>query len=877
MFRLSTAGRLTSLIVTWRFTSLIIICTLSLLAMVLWGPSLVGSEAESIVPWLFLIVLVSGFVWATVCYRIPCTEVAEILEEAEHDLERRASPDLREGDSANDEQERSQTDSDRPMDGGKPTAGEGGGDSGRDLERELEKQLRCPAAFAQGQDLSTLWTQFTTAWRGEDGAGQLRLRDQHKGIASPSDFFTTQAMLGTRWETIPDALPGVFTAVGLLGTFVGIAIGLADIPQGTSGGSPSAEDLTLGINTLIGGMSIAFSTSIVGIIGSVWWIFEFRWARRKLESCLSKFVRMTERLLPVEQPHETLLRIATSNTRAAEGLGALESIQNDSAAVLLALKPLTEDVASVKGGIQTLGEDMASALEPLIEQHIKEPIQNLNLDLGERQTQALGQMVTEFRDTLVSHVGEELHRFGEALKTARTHQSSTVAELEAFFLLLESVSETQLTVLDRGASVAATFDRGLSALETAQQAIEQAGSTARQIMKEAEALATESRRQMTAQEEAAKALLQAWRAERDVLKNVREKLLALTSELGDQILEFRSLASERIGEVFHSFDSEMAKVVEHLGGTLAELRETTEEFPGIAIRLVDVTSRLASATSEQHESITRGIGGLEEVTNRIAQQLDVGREELMQASERLPACAQEIGHGLDGFVRSIQDARTTFEEKADWAVRAAVETNELLDQNVTALHSASSHFPAFAHRMVEICDQFTQSVQRVEASATDLTNRAMEADRRSARGIERLSSVTDTLATHVGSIQTVATGDSPPERSGGVSVEESVDGDPARTPTAIVPAETSGARGGSDPAVARRQGEERRVPDAAKFAPTQRGVDPQLERATGEPRNVPSHEEGLPTSSDESGDDDARTRGPGRFLPRIWPFRRRRN
>ena len=65
------------------------------------------------------------------------------------------------------------------------------------------------------------------------------------------------------------------------------------------------------------------------------------------------------------------MRIATANAKAAKGLGALDGFTS-----------LREDVASVKGGIQTLGQDMASALEPLIEKHIKEPIQNLNVDLG---------------------------------------------------------------------------------------------------------------------------------------------------------------------------------------------------------------------------------------------------------------------------------------------------------------------------------------------------------------------------------------------------------------------------------------------------------------------------------------------------------------
>ena len=566
----------------------------SFVAMWHLGPSRADQDLQSGVPWLFWSILLVGFVWATRRFRIPCTRATETLRKAAQGLERQARKKR--------------------------------GDAGTDPSSEPDDPFRCPGAFVQDQrfSFSILWTRFTNAWRGRTGhPGSTK---QPAGTASSGDFFTTESILGKRWDTIPDALPGVFTAVGLLGTFVGIAIGLSDIPQGDS---RSAEDLGRAIDTLIGGMSTAFSTSIVGISASIWWIFEFRGARRKLESSLSHFVRKTDRLFPVEQPHETLMRIATANAKAAKGLGALDGFTS-----------LREDVASVKGGIQTLGQDMASALEPLIEKHIKEPIQNLNVDLGQRQTEALGQMVTEFRDTLVSHVGEELHRFGEALKSARAHQSSTVGELEAFFALLEEVSNTQLKVLDRGASVAATFERGLSAMTKSQEAVERAGSAARQIMEEAEALVGESRQQMAAQKEAAKALLESWDAERDTLSDLKKHFLALTSELGDKIIEFRGLAAEKIAEVFHSFDSEMGKVTEHLGGTLAELRETTEEFPGVAIRLVDATSSLEEASKAQHESLTQGFERFERVTAQIADRLDLGREELMQANERLPgSCA----------------------------------------------------------------------------------------------------------------------------------------------------------------------------------------------------------------------------------------------
>ena len=659
-----------------RFASVVIICTLSLLVMWYWGPSLTLSDLDALVPWMFLVVLLGGFIGATLMFKIPLAKAADTLREAVGQLEERSPKGDRR--AANTAPVARTNVQESPADSSRQESQE----NGNPRPLEPEDLSRCPRAFIVEEAFAGLWHRFRAAWleHGQNRSGQ------GVSIGSAADVFTTESVLRRTGETIPDALPGVFTAVGLLGTFVGIAIGLAGIPDGASGGVPSAEDLSQSINTLMGGMSTAFSTSIVGITGSIWWLFEFRRARRLLALRLASFVDVADRLFPFEQPHDTLRRIA---------------IRNDDAVTVL---------REVKGGIQTLGEDMASALEPLIEQRITKPIQDLNLSLGERQTEALGRMVSEFRDTLVSHVGEELHRFGEALKTARAHQSSTVAELESFFLLLESVAETQLKVLDRGSSVAATFERGLSALTEAQQAIEQAGSAAGRIMKEAEDLVGESRQQVNAQKEATEAVLAAWTQEKDRLRDSREHLLALTSELGEKILEFRGLAAEKIGEVFHTFDSEMGKVVDHLGGTLAELRDTTEEFPSIAIRLVDVTSDLAEASRTQHESFTRGLKAFENGTGEIADKLNTGRLELVRATEALPAHTQEITDGIGRLAAAIKDARADLQENADGTIRATGKASERLKSAVSTMETVEASMDSLKGAVSELSRQLSNQV-----------------------------------------------------------------------------------------------------------------------------------------------------------------------
>ena len=208
---------------------------LAIVAGILWWlapdpPSDMGSWALGV----FLMVLLVGFWAALFRYRQPYAHTARTLRKAKEELD---------------------------------------GSDLADVEADGDADVRRspPDAFKGHESLQSAWDRFAAA-RSRSGSGPLPTR---RSTVSPTDHFTIDTVLARNPGRLPDALPGVFTAVGLLGTFVGIALGLADI-EPTAG----TEDLMEGIRTLMGGMSTAFLTSIVGITWSVWWLFEWRLAER---------------------------------------------------------------------------------------------------------------------------------------------------------------------------------------------------------------------------------------------------------------------------------------------------------------------------------------------------------------------------------------------------------------------------------------------------------------------------------------------------------------------------------------------------------------------------------------------------------------------
>ena len=306
---------------------------------------------------------------------------------------------------------------------------------------------------------------------------------------------------------------------------MGIALGLADIEP-----AAGTEDLMEGIRTLMGGMSTAFLTSIVGITWSVWWLFEWRFAERRLRSELDRFVQCMDQAHPVEEPHETLVRVAK----------AQEHVRDTATEV-------KDTAGEIKGNLQSLGQDMAEALEPYFEKHIAAPIRELNTDLGQRQTEALKQMVEEFRATLVSSVQVELSALGQSLRDASDHQVDAARRLESFFDRLTAVSDLQMKLIESTSEAATVFDRGLARLTEATEAIEAAGRSARETMKAArdatqmaQGLGEESRRQLDSLEKVSEASARSWEAQSALSKSSQR-----TSADSPRIWGTRSRNSER--------------------------------------------------------------------------------------------------------------------------------------------------------------------------------------------------------------------------------------------------------------------------------------------------------------------------------------------
>jgi len=92
-------------------------------------------------------------------------------------------------------------------------------------------------------------------------------------------------------------MPGVFTTLGIFGTFVGLLQGVLNLSSRF--GSSDPEQMKEGIVGLMQGMGTAFLTSIVGIVLALIWMRIDRTALRKAEQASHHFCDAMQHYFPV--------------------------------------------------------------------------------------------------------------------------------------------------------------------------------------------------------------------------------------------------------------------------------------------------------------------------------------------------------------------------------------------------------------------------------------------------------------------------------------------------------------------------------------------------------------------------------------------------
>lgn len=475
-------------------------------------------------------------------------------------------------------------------------------------------------------------------------------------------FFNSHTLApGLTSSRLLSAAPSFLTALGLLGTFVGLMLGLKAL-QINAG---EVDTLKEGITVMINGAAVAFMTSVWGVFLSLLLSFIEKMIERGALRDIRKLQHDIDTLYPRLPAEHSLVQIAAATDESK-----------------LALQELHERIGDrLQEAVSGVSDSMQEAFTRAIETVMEPAIQALVNNTSQQSTQALEGLVTQFMDGLKGAGAEQGLLMERAAGEVQQAVAGMSAQMGTLFSQLEEQQlkmkeHTEATSKDyanmlqeqaadekqRHQQLEESFTRLMTkfgeASEGQVQAVVDASSqqqnqlnqTFTEALKGLQSLMSSHASDASEREQQIEGR---FNGQLERLAQEQQQLLAAVSEgvqkTQQQMIELGGQHQQLMGEMkeitqaVQSSSQNMSSTASQLGLLSGNLRTATE----VLDKRMEAVSLALQGASEQNEQLAKQVGQQAETIQQL-------QKELLKATEHFGKAAQSAEQGFETLEREQQ-------------------------------------------------------------------------------------------------------------------------------------------------------------------------------------------------------------------------------
>lgn len=440
-----------------------------------------------------------------------------------------------------------------------------------------------------------------------------------------------------------NALPNMLTGLGIIGTFVGLAVGIYIAAPGLN--SDSILDAKEALNRLLDGAALAFITSIVGLASSL--VFSY----------LEKG------------------RIHKFNTFCQSLVSEIDARVEYFSAERLASKSLNESQKQ-SFALETFANDLAVSLGQVIEQQVSRPVVEAINALKEEQKSAndetLEKLISEFSSSITGAAGEEMKAFATTMDSVSSNLEQQMTAMT------ENQSEMQES------SKRAVEDMSDAMVQGSQKIRDEisgaVASLADGISKSLEAVSEKLNNAAEVLSEKLSDSINGFDTVLNKIENISEKYEAIstnTTELHSQLNNSIEKAGETVqlaGEINGAFNESITELTEFTNSvdrSASTIVKSTENMHSLVDQINGIqetlkthwdnyNSRFESVDQSLSNSITSlssGLDGYASATNDYILGLD---KHAAQVVQDLASAVQEVNDAMETINETLDSQKTSF-------------------------------------------------------------------------------------------------------------------------------------------------------------------------------------------------------------------------
>jgi DNA anti-recombination protein RmuC len=511
-----------------------------------------------------------------------------------------------------------------------------------------------------------LWREF------DESLVHIEHRSRLCNTLDAAHFFNTHTIARRLTENrLLAAVPGFLTAIGVIGTFAGLQMGLAGLDIGSS----DVETLKSGIAGLIGGASIAFMTSVWGVFTSVLFNFYEKFLERWIRADISDFQNQVDYLYPRVTAEQSLSNIEDFSKQSMEKLAELD--EKIGHKMQEAMQQASDSIRS--GMEQSLNTILGPAIEKLVE----------NAHNGSEK--ALESLLDKFLDG-IGDVGKSqqdmMNNASQGINSAASDMAENMSEFS-------SKLDSQInSMMDKNAKLMVGLDKVMEKQAASQQQFEEV-------------------RQKKLDEQ---------------LGSFQSTQSKITAELDNMIQNHETQFDEVIENVsklvkdFQTLASTNTEAAQAMQRSAADMKGSSNQLGLLSTNLNEVTKALSSQLAEMNAKV---IETVEENKNNIrlveslAMQFENLQARLEHTTSTLTQAADKAESGLSAVDKHFNQLTSSLESHVDKLNQQVANllddyASRVKDQTIDRLNTWNKHTESYIGAMTEAVESINTVVDEID-------------------------------------------------------------------------------------------------------------------------------------------------------------------
>ena len=579
--------------------------------------------------------------------------------------------------------------------------------------------------------------------------------EKYSTVESESYFSVaafTEGMKGGLWS----GLAGTFTGIGILGTFIGLTIGLAGVDTSSTGALSSS------ISGLLGGMSTAFVTSIFGIVSAIVFGVWHSQNMKRFGDAVSRFTDALDQVFIRKSVEEILLEeLAESRAQRA----AMEQLSTDMAISICdhlpdVLDQLAEKMDSaMKGNLDTMLAGLSERQDKQTEQLMQISSNTNSLviggfdQLGDVLKKGVGQGAEELGNSL-KNLSSDIASLAEGIRDIldRSTKASSEANQKTLDALNEAISKMNETMESMANKQTEETDKNIQRMTAL---MEEMKTTMKDIFDEMSASAKEQRTEIgkIAKDSAdqTKENLGAINASvKELMAGIGGQMQQMQSIIGKFAIDSADQTKENLGVINASVKELMAEIADQMQ-QMQSMMDTHEKHMQETLdqmrQAVSSSGNVVNAAGKTVEAAGKTAKVFVEAADDVSMKLKTAAEPLQKAAEPLQQAAASLDSGVQVLAQSITKQQADAKSVAESMRKISGDYMESSLYVKSALEEARNSWTAYEKRFKGVSGELEKAFVQLDSGMQNynkVTNEGLMAKLK--KFDETISTAVDTLA-----------------------------------------------------------------------------------------------------------------------------------